>query len=176
MPRQLRGSAPRHQGGSRGAHGTRTPRPKRRPPSRHPTCGSLSLRVVRACGPTRKEWKPINNPWPVPRAACRVVRLRGELDIANILDLPTLLRGTWQQTQDTWLIVDLRPVTFMDSTTIRALLTAQKHCEQASKGLRLVYDQAFISRLLALHGATAQFPRYTSTDDAWVGRETPPER
>ncbi|MEU8954888.1 STAS domain-containing protein [Streptomyces sp. NPDC048518] len=104
-----------------------------------------------------------------------MVRLHGELDIARTPELTTLLRGTCQQTRTAWLIVDLRPVTFLDSTTLRELRTAQERCEQAGKGLRLVYDQPFISRLLALHGATAQFPRHASTNDAWAGRETPPK-
>jgi anti-anti-sigma factor len=102
-----------------------------------------------------------------------VVRLCGELDIARIPELTMLLRGACRQTRTAWFIVDLRPVTFMDSPALRELRTAQKRCEESGQGLRLVYDQPFISQLLALHGATAQFPRYTSTDDAWAGRQTP---
>ncbi|WP_328828629.1 STAS domain-containing protein [Streptomyces ureilyticus] len=101
------------------------------------------------------------------------MRMCGEFDISSFPQLTILLRGTCQQTRDAWLIVDLRPLTFMDSTVLRELSTAQEHCEQAGHGLRLVYDQPFISRLLALHGATSQFPRYVTPDNAWAGRQAP---
>ena len=97
----------------------------------------------------------------------------GEFDIASFPELTILLRGTCRQTRDAWLIVDLRPVTFMDSTVLRELNTAREHCEQAGHGLRLVYDQPFIRRLLTLHGATTQFPPYATPDDAWAGQGTP---
>ncbi|MFI5803141.1 STAS domain-containing protein [Streptomyces sp. NPDC051561] len=103
------------------------------------------------------------------------MQLSGELDIAHLNELTVLLRGTTEQTRDTWLIVDLRPVTFMDSAVLHELSTAQEHCEQAGHGLRLVYDQPFIGRLLALLGAAKDFPRYASADDAWAGREAPPQ-
>jgi anti-anti-sigma factor len=95
----------------------------------------------------------------------------GEFDIASFPELTILLRGTCQQ--GAWLIVDLRPLTFMDSPVLRELSTAQEHCEHAGHGLRLVYDQPLISRLLTLHGATSQFPRYATPDDAWAGRQAP---
>ncbi|GHA43407.1 hypothetical protein GCM10010329_77830 [Streptomyces spiroverticillatus] len=103
------------------------------------------------------------------------MRLTGDLDIANLHVLTVLLRGTTDQTRDAWLIVDLRPVTFMDSAVLNELSTAQEHCEQAGHGLRLVYDQPFIGRLLEILGATKEFPRYASADDAWAGREAPPK-
>ncbi|MEV1024347.1 STAS domain-containing protein [Streptomyces sp. NPDC050264] len=103
------------------------------------------------------------------------MRLHGELDIASFPDLTLLLRGISAEERDAWTIVDLRPVTFMDSTAIRELRTALDNCHRVGHGLRLVYDQPFISRLLALHGATGQFPRYASTDDAWAGRKALPK-
>ncbi|MEV8548187.1 STAS domain-containing protein [Streptomyces sp. NPDC051572] len=101
------------------------------------------------------------------------MRLGGELDIAHLPALTIVLRGTCLQTRDAWLIVDLRAVTFMDTTTVRELKSTQQHCEQAGHGLRLVYDQHFIGKILVLLDAATQFPLYATTDDAWAGREAP---
>ncbi|MGW6009163.1 STAS domain-containing protein [Streptomyces sp. NPDC055210] len=99
------------------------------------------------------------------------MRLHGELDIASLPDLTLSLRGWCRATRDAWLIVDLRMVTFMDTTAVRELNTAHRHCEQAGHQLRLIYDQPFIDRLLTLHDVTVRFPRYASTADAVTGRE-----
>ncbi|WP_434587319.1 STAS domain-containing protein [Streptomyces sp. A5-4] len=82
--------------------------------------------------------------------------------------------GTCRQAGDAWLIVDLSQVLFMDSTAVRELCTAQDRYEQAGCGLRLVYDQPSIGRLLAFHDATLRFPRYASAKDARAGSPAPP--
>ncbi|MFI7285894.1 STAS domain-containing protein [Streptomyces anulatus] len=104
------------------------------------------------------------------------MRLNGELDVARLPGLVVLLPGTCRQTRDAWLIVDLRPVTFMDSAVVYELTTVKGHCEQPGHGLRLVYDQPFITRILEILGAAKDLPRYASADDAWAGREAPPAR
>lgn len=70
----------------------------------------------RACDAPKKELPAITAPWPVRREECRVVRPRGELDLASRDAFAQLLRGTCRTTLDAWLIVDLTAVTFMDCT------------------------------------------------------------
>ncbi|WP_328499175.1 STAS domain-containing protein [Streptomyces sp. NBC_00414] len=125
-----------------------------------------------ARGAPHKELSPITAPWPIRREECRVVRPRGELDLASRDAFAQLLRGTCRTTLDAWLIVDLTAVTFMDCTPLHELCTAQKRCAQAGRGLRLVYDQPAIGRLLAFSSLAAVFPRYASPDDAWSGQAT----
>ncbi|MCW8103228.1 STAS domain-containing protein [Streptomyces tauricus] len=126
----------------------------------------------RACDAPRKELPAITAPWPVSREECRVVRPRGELDLASRDAFAQLLRGTCRTTLDAWLIVDLTAVTFMDCTPLHELCTAQKRCARAGRGLRLVYDQPAIGRLLAFNSLSAAFPRYASPEEAWSGQTT----
>ncbi|GHA72940.1 hypothetical protein GCM10010372_84360 [Streptomyces tauricus] len=101
-----------------------------------------------------------------------MVRPRGELDLASRDAFARLLRGTCRTTLDAWLIVDLTAVTFMDCTPLHELCTAQKRCTQAGHGLRLVYDQPAIGRLLAFNSLSAAFPHYASPEEAWSGQTT----
>ncbi|MBQ0855690.1 STAS domain-containing protein (plasmid) [Streptomyces sp. BH-SS-21] len=156
-------------GGTGAGPGTRPPHPWRPPPRQQSPPKSPAATPVahhtRSC-------HPITAPWPVRREECRVVRPRGELDLASRNAFALLLRGTCRTTLDAWLIVDLTAVTFMDCTPLHALCTAQKRCAQAGHGLRLVYDQPAIGRLLAFSSLSAAFPRYSSPDDAWSGQTT----
>ncbi|MCW8102713.1 STAS domain-containing protein [Streptomyces tauricus] len=126
----------------------------------------------RTCDAPRRSCTPITTPWPVSREECRVVRPRGELDLAGRDAFARLLRGTCRTTLDAWLIVDLTAVTFMDCTPLHELCTAQKRCTQAGHGLRLVYDQPAIGRLLAFNSLSGAFPRYASPEEAWSGQTT----
>ena len=84
-----------------------------------------------------------------------VLRLAGELDVAStdaahkrLLSLP-LQRGAQ-------LVIDLRDVTFLDSTGIRLILRAREYARRHGAGLVLVRGPEVVMRVLAVIGLDEQ--------------------
>jgi stage II sporulation protein AA (anti-sigma F factor antagonist) len=100
--------------------------------------------------------------------AIAVVSLSGELDAAD---------PTWADEIDAVLdsgadrlVVDLRNVTFIDSSVVRLLVLAQRRV--APDGwLHLVYTHHMISRVLQICGLADAFPQFTTVHSAL--RSTP---
>ncbi|WP_063763079.1 STAS domain-containing protein [Streptomyces rimosus] len=115
----------------------------------------------------------MNTRCPERREGCRVVRPVGELDLATAMALRNELRGN-DAALSACVVADLRCVTFMDSSGLQELRTAQTRCEAVGGWLRLVYDHRSIELLLQLTGFAQQFPRYAGVDDAWNGRPSLP--
>jgi anti-sigma B factor antagonist len=85
-----------------------------------------------------------------------VLRLAGELDIAEtddaykrLLSLP-LPRGSQ-------LVLDLRDVTFLDSTGVRLILRARDHATRHGAGFVLVRGPDPVMRVLNVTGLDSQF-------------------
>lgn len=110
---------------------------------------------------------------PVSLRQCRVVRADGELDLSTMVAFAALLHGPDLAPKTLLLVVDLRPVSFMDSSGVHGLRSAQTRCKDRGGGTRLVYHQRGIHFLLWAMGLTEQFPRYATTLDARLGRITP---
>jgi anti-sigma B factor antagonist len=84
-----------------------------------------------------------------------VVALEGEIDLAaapaaerQIADAEA--RGPGR------LVIDLREVTFMDSSGLRVLLTAHRRAEEAGRGFALVKGGEAVERLLDVTGISGR--------------------
>ena len=95
--------------------------------------------------------------------AVTVVTLSGELDASDIAwadELRDALDGGTDQ-----LIIDLRGVTFVDSSFVRELLVAHKRLGPQG-WLRVVYTHHLIGRVIDICGLAATFPQFTTVDAA----------
>jgi anti-anti-sigma factor len=81
-----------------------------------------------------------------------VVVLRGELDLATAPDLEAALNERLDTGQD--VVVDLRELDFMDSTGLRALVTAHARVQDTDQSFLIVrpLPGAPIERILAVAG------------------------
>lgn len=80
-----------------------------------------------------------------------VVALEGEIDLSTVPDAERLI--TEAEAGDPGrLIIDLREVTFMDSSGLRVLLTAHRRAEDADRGFALVRGGDTVNRLLDVTG------------------------
>lgn len=88
--------------------------------------------------------------------ADRRLRLTGEFDLAGV-DAAQAVLDDLLQGCDAALVIDLSELTFMDSTGLRFLLSAQSRCAEADLPLLLRQGGPPIQRLLAMTGMDAVF-------------------
>jgi anti-sigma B factor antagonist len=86
----------------------------------------------------------------------RVV-LAGELDIGSAPEVEQVLRKVESDGAQT-LTIDLRGLTFMDSTGLRMLVAADKRAKDAGRSLRIVRGPAPVQRILDLTGLGDKLP------------------
>jgi anti-sigma B factor antagonist len=86
----------------------------------------------------------------------RVV-LAGELDIGSAPEVEEVLRKVESDGAQT-LTIDLRGLTFMDSTGLRMLVAADKRAKDAGRSLRIVRGPAPVQRILDLTGLGDKLP------------------
>ena len=92
-----------------------------------------------------------------------VLTLSGELDAADpgwADELQDTLRTGQRQ-----VVVDMRNVTFIDSSVIRTLVLAGRQAPQAG-WVRLVYTHHLIRRVIDICGLSDAFPQFTTLDAA----------
>jgi anti-anti-sigma factor len=79
-----------------------------------------------------------------------VVRLDGELDMANA----SLLQTALERETDTasTVVLDLRQLRFMDSTGLRVILWARERCQSSGREFALTPGSKQVQRLLAISG------------------------
>ena len=95
--------------------------------------------------------------------AVTVVTLSGELD-ASDLGWADELRDTFDGGIDC-VVIDLRGVSFVDSSFARELLIA--HRRLAPHGwLRVVYTHHLVGRVIDICGLAAKFPQFTTVEAA----------
>lgn len=101
----------------------------------------------------------VSAPARVPRFACTWhtngvaaawVRIAGEVDLTTAPQLETALTNALHGTRV--VVVDLREVTFMDSTGLHALLEADRNATKIASRLVCVRGSHSLSRLFALAG------------------------
>lgn len=80
-----------------------------------------------------------------------VVALEGEIDLSTAPEAERRI-GDAESREPGKLVVDLRRVTFMDSSGLRLLLTAHRRAEQAGREFALVRGAASVDRLLEVTG------------------------
>jgi anti-sigma B factor antagonist len=86
----------------------------------------------------------------------RVV-LAGELDIGSAPEVEEVLRKVESDGAPS-LTIDLRGLTFMDSTGLRMLVAADKRAKDASRSLRIIRGPAPVQRILDLTGLGDKLP------------------
>ncbi len=105
-------------------------------------------------------------PEPLLMDVCRrdgqvVVAVRGELDVDTTPQLQQLLEDLIQGQGNMRVALDLRDLTFIDSTGVRALVRAQGTLRQ--RRLRLIGPTPHTRRVLDICGLT---PMFTISDDS----------
>jgi anti-anti-sigma factor len=96
-----------------------------------------------------------------------VIALKGDHDLSTKPQLAQALtrlgRGAWAR-----LVLDLRQCTFVDSTIIGAILTAQRqaYARDASVSVVLPADTSYVYRALSVVGLTALVPAHASIEVA----------
>jgi anti-sigma B factor antagonist len=79
------------------------------------------------------------------------VSLEGELDVASapeLLDALEELRRT-----DTWFVLDLRKLHFMDSTGLRAVIRVSKQVSDQGRTMRVIRGPELVQRVFEITGA-----------------------
>lgn len=101
------------------------------------------------------------------RDAVRVIAASGELDAADPSWADEI--GEALDAGTKFLVIDLRNVTFIDSSVVRELLLAYKRV--ADQGwIRLVYTHHLISRVIQICGLADTFPQFTTVEAALRSR------
>jgi anti-sigma B factor antagonist len=80
-----------------------------------------------------------------------VVALEGEIDLAAAPEAERRIAEAEAQNPGK-LVIDLREVTFMDSSGLRVLLTAHRRAEQDGRGFALIRGGESVDRLLQVTG------------------------
>ena len=93
-----------------------------------------------------------------------VVTLRGELDIANAADLGAVLSEA--VARNPHVIADLSDLTFIDCTSLGALVGARARAREAGGDLVLAGARGKVLRVITLPCLAAVFPVYASVDEA----------
>jgi anti-sigma B factor antagonist len=86
-----------------------------------------------------------------------VIEPTGELDIASAPVLEATVADLCASGAKT-VVIDLSGLTFIDSTGLRAILTAQRICDSQSCGFSLVPGAKSIQRLFVLTGLLEHLP------------------
>jgi anti-anti-sigma factor len=89
-------------------------------------------------------------------ASTVVIALRGELDFAHAYAFDEELRGVEAQ-HPACIVVDLRELTFLDSSGLARLLAARRRARRAGHRLVLVRGPAAVQRLFALAAVDEAF-------------------
>ena len=97
------------------------------------------------------------------------VTSRGELDLATTPQLDHALNQALQRAP--LVIIDLRHLTFIDSSGIRAILSAEETARRTGQRLVLIHNSGPVGCLLALLGLTARLKIVdltADTTDRWA--------
>jgi anti-sigma B factor antagonist len=104
----------------------------------------------------------------VRREADRVVvRLRGELDMANAALLKAAIEAAYPE-ERSMLVLDLQELEFIDSTGLRIVLWASERCQEGGREFALTQGSPQVQRLLAVSGAGEHLRIVASADDLLV--------
>lgn len=80
-----------------------------------------------------------------------VVRLAGEIDVANAGRIPQQVAGALSSSA-AGVVLDMAQVTFIDSTGIGAMIAARNACLADGRELRLIRPSVQVQRMLVLTG------------------------
>src|SRR5262249_9694372 len=86
-----------------------------------------------------------------------VIDVRGELDVTTVSAFRTLLVGTITRERPPRVMVNMRRVTFMDSTGIGALVVGYNAAHEGGADFVVVNPSPFVLRQLRIPGLTDVF-------------------
>lgn len=98
------------------------------------------------------------------RGSWTVVRAEGEIDIASVDTLESEIARVVEDGQ-TRVAVELSPVSFMDSTGLRALISSHHQLAERGGELALVVSDGPVRRLLEVSGLVGNLPVYPTLED-----------
>jgi len=110
-----------------------------------------------------------------------ILEVAGELDIYTSPKLKAAIQ-TALTTGRASLVVNLLRTTYLDSTALSVLTTAQKQAREAGGNLGLVYDQPQIEKIFTITGLHRVFPIFRTETEAvntarsWIVAVVPPKR
>ncbi|MFF5263704.1 anti-sigma factor antagonist [Actinomadura viridis] len=104
------------------------------------------------------------------RDGCAVVRLRGELDIANGHDLHRRL-GAARRSYGDHLILDLTGLEFMDSHGLSVIINCYKAVSRAGGSLALAAPRPIVRRTLEITGMHRRMTVLGSVEEAIAARQ-----
>jgi len=93
------------------------------------------------------------------------VTVVGEIDVTTAPELRSALLGLATAAEPT-VIVDLRSVTFLDSTALGVLVGTHKQCRELGGELRLVVSEPRILKIFEITGLTELFDIRADRHDA----------
>jgi len=109
-----------------------------------------------------------------------ILEVAGELDIYTSPKLKSAIQNALTSGRAR-LVVNLLRTTYLDSTALSVLTTAQKQAREAGGNLGLVFDQPQIEKIFTITGLQRVFPIFRTETDAmnearsWIAA-VPPKR
>ena len=85
-----------------------------------------------------------------------VIEIRGELDVASAGLLRARLVDTVATLRPICIVVDLRHVTFVDSTGIGAIAAGQNAARLVGVGFQVIHPTPFVAQQLRIMGLSAE--------------------
>lgn len=98
-----------------------------------------------------------------------VVEVRGEVDVYTAPELRERLLEILHEGADQRVVVDLRPVDFMDSTGLGVLVGALKRVRMAGGDLPLVCDSEKLLKIFRITGLDQVFALHATVEAATAG-------
>jgi len=94
-----------------------------------------------------------------------VLTLDGEFDMSDAPELERRLSASSGPRQG-GIVVDLRGVTFLDSTMLRVLVRAMAQAQEHGTRFDLIRPHSLVWRVFVLTGLSERFPNYSSIQEA----------
>ena len=94
---------------------------------------------------------------------CVVLRLQGEMDLANASELAANLRLL---VEDDHVVADLRSVSFMDSSGLNALIAGHNHAHNCRTSFRIAGAGEVVTQVLHVTGMDRYLHIHASVEDA----------
>lgn len=87
----------------------------------------------------------------LPVADWQVLEVSGEVDLATVAELEKGIKAVLEERSSS-LVIDLSETSFMDSTGLRVLITADRQFKEADRRVAIVVKPGPISRLIDVSG------------------------
>jgi anti-sigma B factor antagonist len=100
-----------------------------------------------------------------------VVTLEGEFDLASVADAEERIAAAERDAPGA-LVIDVRRVTFMDSSGLRVILAAHQRAEEQGRDFAIVRGSAAVDRLLKVTGLAARLRLLDAPPPESSGDET----